>query len=257
MALAGREPALGVQGRHRAAARGSDGLAVGVVDDVAGREHALAVGLGRARLGNQVARVVMVELVEEELRVRVVADRDEEPVGREVARLAGVEVAQLDRARLAVVGQHLIDDVRRHELDLLVVAGAVEHDLRGAEVTAPVYQADLGGELRQEDRLLHRRVAAADDHDLLVAEEGRVADRAVRDAAALQRALGLQPELAGAGAVATITLSAVYSSSPTHTRSGCSVKSILVTSSVRNSAPKRSAWRRKSCIIAGPMIPSG
>ena len=47
-----------------------------------------------------------------------------------------------------------------------------------------------------KSRLLHRRVAAADDDDDLVAEEGRVAGRAVRDAATLQRALGLEPELA-------------------------------------------------------------
>ena len=44
--------------------------------------------------------------------------------------------------------------------------------------------------------LLHRRVAAADDDHLLVAEERRVADRAVADAAALQRALALEAELA-------------------------------------------------------------
>ena len=197
MALAGREPALGVQGGHRARACGRDGLAVGVVDDVAGGEDALAVGLGRAGLRHQVARLVVVELVEEELGVRVVADGDEQAVRRQLARLVGVEVAQPHGARLSVLGEHLVDDVRRDELDLLVVAGAVEHDLRGPEVVAPVNQADLGGELRQEDRLLHRRVAAADDHDLLVAEEGRVADRAVRDAAALQRALGLEPELPG------------------------------------------------------------
>ena len=57
--------------------------------------------------------------------------------------------------------------------------------------------------------------------------------------------------------VATITASAVCSVSPTQTRNGCSVKSTFVTSSVTNSAPKRSAWRRKSCIICGPRIPSG
>ena len=65
------------------------------------------------------------------------------------------------------------------------------------------------------------------------------------------------PSCRAVAPVATITLSAAYSFSPTQTRSGCSVKSTFVTSSVRNSAPKRSAWRRKSCIIAGPMIPSG
>ena len=41
--------------------------------------------------------------------------------------------------------------------------------------------------------------------------------------------------------VATITASARYSSSPTQTRNGCSEKSTRVTSSVRNSPPKRSA----------------
>ena len=56
--------------------------------------------------------------------------------------------------------------------------------------------------------------------------------------------------------VATITESARYSSSPTQTRNGRCEKSTRVTSSVTNVVPNRSAWRRKSCIIAGPMIPS-
>jgi len=55
---------------------------------------------------------------------------------------------------------------------------------------------DLGGELRQEERLLHRRVAAPDHDHLTVAVEGAVAGGAVGDAAAVQRALRLEPELA-------------------------------------------------------------
>jgi hypothetical protein len=55
---------------------------------------------------------------------------------------------------------------------------------------------DLGGELGQEDRLLHGGVAAADDHDFLVTVERGVADRAVGDAAAVQCALRLEVELA-------------------------------------------------------------
>ena len=76
------------------------------------------------------------------------------------------------------------------------LAGAVDHDLRRAELVAPVHDRDLGGELRQEERLLHRGVAAADDDDLAVAVERGVAGGAVGDAAAVQRALGLEPELA-------------------------------------------------------------
>ncbi len=53
----------------------------------------------------------------------------------------------------------------------------------------------LAREAAEEGRLLHRRVAAADDDHDLVAEECPVAGRAVRDAAALQRLLGREPEL--------------------------------------------------------------
>src|SRR4029453_1789216 len=46
----------------------------------------------------------------------------------------------------------------------------------------------------------HRRVAAADDHDLLIPEEGSVTDRAVGDAPALEDTFGLEPQLASVGA---------------------------------------------------------
>ena len=58
----------------------------------------------------------------------------------------------------------------------------------------------LGREACEEVRLLHRGVAAADHHDVLVGEEGCVAGCAVGDAAALELSLRFQPELAGAGA---------------------------------------------------------
>ena len=140
----------------------------------------------------------MVEPVDEQLRRRVVSDRDEETVGREVERLVRLDVAQTDAGELAGVdAQHLLDHERRQELDLLVGAGALEHDLRGPELVAAVHDRDLGRELRQEERLLHRRVAAADDDDLALAVEGAVAGRAVRDAPSVEGALRLEPELAG------------------------------------------------------------
>ena len=46
-------------------------------------------------------------------------------------------------------------------------------------------------------RLFHRRVAAADDHDVLAAEERAVAHRAGADAPALERVLALEPEPLG------------------------------------------------------------
>ena len=63
-----------------------------------------------------------------------------------------------------------------------------------------MHDHDLVGELRQEGRLLHRGVAAADHDDALAAEEGGVAGGAVRDAAALQLALRLEADLARLGA---------------------------------------------------------
>ena len=72
--------------RRTAGAGGGDRLAVDVVLDVAGGEHARDVRLGRLALRDEIAGLVVVELVDEQLRGRVVADRDEEPVGR-VARI--------------------------------------------------------------------------------------------------------------------------------------------------------------------------
>src|SRR5829696_9557211 len=74
------EEALGVECTHATGPGRGDRLAVRVVLNVTHCEHAGDVGLGRARLRDQIARRVVLELVEEELRVRVVADRDEEPV---------------------------------------------------------------------------------------------------------------------------------------------------------------------------------
>ena len=54
---------------------------------------------------------------------------------------------------------------------------------------------DLLGEAGQERRLLHRGVAAADDRDVLVAEEEPVTGRAPRDAVPGQLLLAGQPEL--------------------------------------------------------------
>ena len=82
-------------------------------------------------------------------------------------------------------------------VDLRVVERALLHDLRGAQLVAAVHDRHLVGELGEEGRLLHRRVAAADHDDVLVAEEEAVAGRAGRDAAALAAcSLGLEAELA-------------------------------------------------------------
>src|SRR5688500_20359315 len=76
------EEALGVDGRHAAAAGGRDRLAVGRVLHVAGREHAGDSRGGRARLGDEVASLVHLELALEEPRVWLVAVGDEHALDR-------------------------------------------------------------------------------------------------------------------------------------------------------------------------------
>jgi hypothetical protein len=63
------------------------------------------------------------------------------------------------------------------------------HDLAGPQGVAPVHHRDAAREAGQEGGLLDGGVTAADDHDVLVAEEEAVAGRAPRHAAAGQLAL--------------------------------------------------------------------
>ena len=63
----------------------------------------------------------MVEPVEEERGRRVVADRDEDAVGVEHARLARRRVLDPDAGHVPVgLAEHLVDDRVQDELDLLV-----------------------------------------------------------------------------------------------------------------------------------------
>ena len=81
-----------------------------------------------------------------------------------------------------------------HPGDLRVRARLVLHDLRRAQRLAAMHEGDLVGEARQEHRLLHRRIAAADDRDVVTAKEVAVARRARRDAVAHQLPLGRKTE---------------------------------------------------------------
>ena len=171
-----------------------------MVDDVTRREDTGDVRQRRARFDLEVARLVVVELVEEEARVRIVTDCDEKPVRLDHPGVVGVDVTDLDAGHLALLAEHLVDDGVGEELDLRVGPCPVEHDRRGAELVATMHDGHLVGELREEDGLLHRRVAASDDDDVLLAEERCVADGAVGDAAALEGALRVETELPGARA---------------------------------------------------------
>ena len=61
---------------------------------VADGEHTGNIRLGRVTLRDQVTGFVVLELVEEERRVRIVADRREDAVRVELPRLVRVDVSQ-------------------------------------------------------------------------------------------------------------------------------------------------------------------
>src|SRR5689334_12907057 len=114
------DEALGVERGGTAGAGGRDGLPISVVDDVAGGEYAFEVGFRGRRLHLHVALVVELELAAEELAARLVADRHEHPRGRQLALLAGRDVAHADAADLAAAVEDLGHDGVPGHLDLRV-----------------------------------------------------------------------------------------------------------------------------------------
>lgn len=71
------------------------------------------------------------------------------------------------------------------------------HDLGRVKLFVTVHDGDLAGELGQKRGLLHRRVAVANDDDLLILEEETIARRAARDAVAPHQGLVLEVKLFG------------------------------------------------------------
>ena len=123
-----------------------------------------------------------------------------------------------------------------------------------------MHDADLGAELREEDRLLHRAVAAADHDDRAVLEERGVAGGAVGDAAAAQLLLAGHAELLvlgthreddGAGAVRLVA----DPDGVQVTRLGAEVD---LRREVRDEARAEALGLvAHCCMSAGPMIPVG
>src|SRR4029077_615441 len=150
--------------------------------EVADREDAGQLRLCGRLLDGHVALVVGVDLALDQLRARAVTDRDEYSAALDFLLVAGLGVLEADLGDLAVVACNELERlVRRQEVDVLLATGPLLHDLRGAELVAPVDDLQVLGELGDEDGVLHRRVAAADHRDVLALEEGAVTDTAGGD----------------------------------------------------------------------------
>ena len=183
------------------------------------------------------------------------------PLDLDLLGLAGLGVSQPRPLELAVVAptnSSATNGVLKSMLSNR--PGALEHDLRGAELVAAVDDRRArSAKLETEDRVLHRRVAAADHDHVGVLEEGAVADAAGR------RRRGRQLHLAGDAEPLRLRAHRQDHRArrgrrrrrPRPCGSPPSESSIRVASSVTKRVPKRSAWSRNCCIISGPMIPSG
>src|SRR5579862_3017310 len=175
--VSGEEPLRFDRG-HAARARGGDGLPVVVILYVARREDTRDIRLGSV-MGEEVAIGVHIELAFEHFGIGVVADRHENTGSFQLLSFSGFNIAQtyfLDIVFVHVVD--FVDDIRRHEPNLLISARPVEHDLCGAEFIAAMEQSDGPGKLGKEGGFFHGRVAATHHYDVLPAEKESVAGRA-------------------------------------------------------------------------------
>ena len=197
----------------------------------------------------------MVELVEEQLGVRVVADRHEHAVGGELALLAGdrvlrrtpVTLSSPTTASTTLFSTNSIFSFARARSTMI---GEARNSSRLWTTTTLLAKREMNSASSIAESpppttttTLSRKNAAS---QVAQYETPRPCNSR-SDSSPSWRALA---------PVATTTESARYSSSLTQTRKGRCEKSTRVTSSVTKLAPKRSAWRRKSCIIVGPSTPS-
>src|SRR5271166_1497497 len=93
---------LGVKRGLTARAGSRDRLTVGAVDEIAGGEHARAVGAGGLALGYDVAVLVKVDLPLHQVRLGLVADSDERAGDRDLALFARVGVHKRRMTQRAV-----------------------------------------------------------------------------------------------------------------------------------------------------------
>src|SRR6516162_675994 len=165
-----RQPPLRVDGGRTAGARRGDGLPVDPVHHVTAGEDPFDRGARGRLVDEQVAVGVDGELSGEQLTARRVADSDEYAAHREHLLLAGKDVLDPQPGELALA-DHLDNLGVPDELDLGVRQRPVLHDLGGAQRVTPVHYRHRLAEPGEEQRLLERRVAAADHRDVLLPEE--------------------------------------------------------------------------------------
>ncbi len=187
------KPAFRFNRRHASGACGRNGLAIRRVRHIATRVNAFDGCLRRTRFHFDVARIVEVELVNEQAGIRLVADRDEDGFDVDVSFAAVVDVREAN-PRHVVFADDFFDFTIPRKIDQLMVHCALGHDLAGPQLLASMNHRDLGRKPGEEERFFHRGVAAADDRHRLIAKQCAVAGRARRHAVVHQPLFRVDPE---------------------------------------------------------------
>ena len=154
-----------------------------------------------AGLGDEVAVVVHVEHALEEVGVGPVADGHEQPGDRQASVTSPVLTLRTTAPSSLRVADQVLDDGEFHRNSIFGLANArscMIFDARSA--SRRWIRVTLAANLVRNVASSMARVAAADDGDLLAAEEEAVAGGARRQAVAEQPALGLEAEHQALGA---------------------------------------------------------
>ena len=189
---------LGIQGGHAAGAGGRYGLPVGEILHVAAGENAVHVGFARAGQGFEVALLVVVQVILENVGVRVVADGDEEAGDGYFAGFLREQVFH-PHGFHGVLAQNLIGRRVPDNLNLGVVQHSLLHDFRGPHFALTHYHVHFGAQISQIRGFLRRRIAGAHDGHVLPPVEKAVAHRAGRHARAIEALFRVQAQPLGRG----------------------------------------------------------
>ena len=251
------EPSLGVDRRDAPASCCGDSLTVYGVGDVTGGEHPFDRGCSRSvALEHYIPNRVQLDLASEDVRVRPMADGDEETVGVDRGRFARKDVAQPGAGDTGIP-KHLLHLAVPQHRDLGVVDGRCPmiFDARNSSRLWTMVTA-LANLARNRASSIAESPPPTTSTRLSRKKNPSQVAHAETPRPVRRCSPGTSSQLADAP-VAMITESAVYSSSPVQRRKGLAERSTRVTSTVSSSAPKRAACLRKRSIISGPMIPSG
>src|SRR5215471_6916917 len=185
-----------VDRRHAARPCGRHCLPVAVVLHVTSDKHARN-GSQAAVLGDQIAVRIHFQLSLEHGRIWIVTNGHKNAVESKLLLFFRFRVAHADALDQTLGGQNLLYDERSNKLDLLVLPGAVNHDLGGSKFLPAVNQIDLACVTRKKIGLFHRGIASAHDGNGFSTKEVTVARCARGNAVANQLALSFQTKQAG------------------------------------------------------------